>query len=559
MKNKFIILSIFLISLLNGQTTPQVSDTGLIQPKDIKYIGAFRLPDNENFDWGQDALTYFDNGDLNGGNDSFPGSLYIVGRDLKVSEISIPIPKNSKDINTLNRAKQLQSPSNITGNIYSTDYPQMQIVYIDKQSSQTTGKIHTCFSDWYNVADIPIASLGWHETNLSNPNSKGPWYLGNVNPHSICDYMFEIPKNWSDKYMSGIRLATGKQRQGGRGGVGPSIHAYSPWLQGNPPLAYTKINAHTLLKYAEPDGIESQKFSGHSVGDVWKGGAWLSNKNSSAVMIVGQKGLGGDFYGDMCGEKGYHPLGGYKAVALFYNTNQLAEVAQGKRNVYNLQPYNQIDLSPYIFRDLSNNCSKPAMGGVAYDRNRGLIYISTRAEGMYKERPVILVFKLDGGGSSVPDTNTPINQPEQPKLDTTKIYDTIQVYDTNIVNIYDTLITIDTNIINVFDTTKIEIFDTTTILDTINIIDTSIFLDTNIIDVFDTIQIIDTIKLPLKDCIITKDLTSDSAYSKDSKFILINLNSTCSMNKFRQIYLHKEENLDLKDIENGSYMLYIDK
>lgn len=374
------------------------SFSGLIQPTDLEFVGAFRIPNNTNWDYGGDGLTFYPEGDSAGPKDGFPGSLFGLGKDLKISEISIPIPKNSKDLNSLNRATQLQAPKSITTGIYSTEYPQMEIAYLPKQGSQQSGKIHSCYADWYNVADAPIAAEGWHNTNLTNPDSKGAWYLGNVSPHSICDYMFDIPKEWSDKYAPGMRLVTGKQREGGRGGVGPSLHVFGPWLQGNPPPNKTKLNVLTLLQYAEPNGAEAEKFKGHSVGDKWKGGAWLSSGTNSAVVITGDKGLGDDFYGELCGVKGYHALGGYRATILFYSPDQLAEVAQGKRPRYNLQPYAQYDFTSFLYKKITSTCTRPETGGLAYDRENGILYMVSRTEGIYNERPIILVWRLTKGG-----------------------------------------------------------------------------------------------------------------------------------------------------------------
>lgn len=69
-----------------------------IQPGDLRYVGAFRLPDcsqkEASWEYSGEALTYCPVGDPDGPDDGFPGSLYGVGHDWKqyVSEISIPVP-----------------------------------------------------------------------------------------------------------------------------------------------------------------------------------------------------------------------------------------------------------------------------------------------------------------------------------------------------------------------------------------------------------------------------------------------------------------------------------
>ncbi|MCK5311255.1 MAG: hypothetical protein KAJ62_04055, partial [Desulfobacteraceae bacterium] len=83
-----------------------------IHPKDLEYKGAFRLPEGSNgTDWSYsgNALTYFPDGDPQGKQDGFEGSLFATGNDthLFVSEITIPTPKISKNkrVGELNTAK----------------------------------------------------------------------------------------------------------------------------------------------------------------------------------------------------------------------------------------------------------------------------------------------------------------------------------------------------------------------------------------------------------------------------------------------------------------------
>lgn len=56
----------------------------LIRPEDLVYKGAFRLPDSDgsdqkSWDWGGSAMVYYPNGDLQGLNDGYPGSIFATG------------------------------------------------------------------------------------------------------------------------------------------------------------------------------------------------------------------------------------------------------------------------------------------------------------------------------------------------------------------------------------------------------------------------------------------------------------------------------------------------
>jgi hypothetical protein len=95
----WIVAAVLLISAVPG-----LSQTHRIEPKNIKYLGAFRLPEAAgDVDWGYsgNAVTHYPDGDPNGPNDGFPGSLFATGNDtnLQVAEISIPAPVISKTKN----------------------------------------------------------------------------------------------------------------------------------------------------------------------------------------------------------------------------------------------------------------------------------------------------------------------------------------------------------------------------------------------------------------------------------------------------------------------------
>ncbi|MBU0702665.1 MAG: hypothetical protein KKC18_02220, partial [Chloroflexi bacterium] len=61
----------------------------LIQPADLVYLGAFRLPDtpgtpdNVGWEWSNwaSAMTYYPDGDPDGPDDGYPGSIFGVGHD----------------------------------------------------------------------------------------------------------------------------------------------------------------------------------------------------------------------------------------------------------------------------------------------------------------------------------------------------------------------------------------------------------------------------------------------------------------------------------------------
>ena len=89
------------VALLLGMPSEALgaeSSPGLIQPGDLVYKGAFRLPDVAGgCDWTYSGhgMTYYPSGDPDGPEDGYPGSIFAVGNDAEcqhVSEISIPEP-----------------------------------------------------------------------------------------------------------------------------------------------------------------------------------------------------------------------------------------------------------------------------------------------------------------------------------------------------------------------------------------------------------------------------------------------------------------------------------
>ena len=123
-----------------------------MQPADLTYRGAFRLPDThempeeESWNWSTwcSAMAYYPNGDPSGPSDGYPGSIFGVGNDLHqyVSEIDIPVPVVSagKNLDDLNRAQTLQVFADIRGGIYpELEMPRVGLAYLSAQGAQSSG------------------------------------------------------------------------------------------------------------------------------------------------------------------------------------------------------------------------------------------------------------------------------------------------------------------------------------------------------------------------------------------------------------------------------------
>ena len=371
-------------------------------------------------------MTYFPGGDPSGSGDGYPGSLFAVGHDHQqmVSEISIPVPKVSKtkNLDELNTAETLQEFHDIRGGQFGElEIPRAGLEYLPPQGGQTTGKLHYCWGQ--HNQDERVPSHGWCELDLSVPKPAGAWQVGDYTNYVTNDYLFEIPEAWANVYTPGLRLATGRYRDGTWGGLGPALLAYGPWTEGNPPAPNTVLkNVKPLLMYGVPvDGVSELEVNPeHAIrnfreSDEWSGGAWLTTGDKSAVIFVGTKGVGKCWYGFSNGV--VYPTSGdanqqvpdvpdwphdqrgwwserVEGYVLFFNPRDLGEVAQGKKETWEPQPYAALSIDPYLF-DPGYDYERGKMnvlGAAAFDRKRGILYVVERQAD--DEKSVIHAFEV---------------------------------------------------------------------------------------------------------------------------------------------------------------------
>jgi type II secretory pathway pseudopilin PulG len=366
--------------------------SGLIRPSDFEYLGAFRLPEDgacgETCSWnyGGAALTYYPAGNPSGSSDGYPGSLFGTGHDFenRISEISIPAPVKSRNIDSLPAATTLQPFANVMEPAFDeTEMPVVALAYIPKQGTQNSDKLYGAWGPHLGEGDIGSSHV-WFDLNLSNANIKGPWGLVNQTKYTTTGYMFQIPSDWAAANTAGMRLATGRYRDGGQEGQGPSIIAYGPWNQGNPPAAGVVLSNVVLLKYSiiSEDETAVRGLQNYSNADSWSGGAWIVRGNKTAVAIVGVSGVGNDWYGFSDGrvcppscdgeDRGWW-ANGFEARILLYDPADLAKVARGQLQSYEPQPYAIYNISGS--GALYEPASRQGLGGVAYDQANGLLYI----------------------------------------------------------------------------------------------------------------------------------------------------------------------------------------
>lgn len=392
--------------------TVQPTNTQRLMPADLEYLGAFLTPQGiseaQMWEYGGMAMAYYPQGDLHGADDGFPGSLFGAGFDVLhyVSEIDIPIPliSPSKNLADLNTADVIQGFSNLKMALFDglVEMPRMGMEYLPPQGGQHTEKLYLCWGA--HMQDDPgvdkIPSHMWCETVLSSPDSQGAWWVGEYNLYSINDYLFEIPEIWSNNNATGMRLATGRYRDGGWSGFGPTLVAIGPWIDGNPPANGSVLSSVPLIKYSnnyegEPDPV--YQMNGYAHSDEWSGGTWLTAGNKSAVVFVGTKGIGDTWYGNQdgpclsCDNRGWWS-DEFHGQIIFYDTSDLAAVANGVMQPYEPQPYAVLEVDDLLY-NVKSIQEWYHLGACSYDRAHGLFYVFEPGRGD-GERTLVHVWRV---------------------------------------------------------------------------------------------------------------------------------------------------------------------
>ncbi len=387
-------------------TTP--ASAGRIQPADLVYVGAFRLPGGEDrpqtFAYGGNAMTFNPDGDP-ANADPYGGSLFIMGHDRlpygelpdgnQVAEVSIPVPAVADNPAALPEAAFIQGFHNVAAGYFTglDEIPKVGMQYLNHLD--TGARIHLAWGQHLQPPDEP--SHAWFNATLASPNLQGVWLVGDYDLYSTTGYLFDIPEAWADAHVQGRLLATGRFRDGGQGGMGPALIAYRPWLPGGvAPPSGTRLTATALLLYE--NAYNTSEFvrclNGYQHADEWEGGAWLTTPaGKHAVVFVGTKGAGAkhwygyinprgpeypcvdadvtDFdtcrlangascppedYAGCCDEaqgtcvsyRGWWSAR-FDAQIIFYDPADLEQVAAGTMEPWQPQPYAALDIDEHLY------------------------------------------------------------------------------------------------------------------------------------------------------------------------------------------------------------------
>lgn len=414
---------------------------GRLQPSDISYIGAFRLPDSEPFEhgwyWGGSAAACWPLGDPHGPDDGFPGSIFGTGHNWNVfvAEIDIPVPviSQAKNPDDLNTARFLQFFHDVRGRLFEdaagqplfNEILRTGMAVLPSGESRVSPKLVMARGQ-HLQEDRQDPSHMWCELNLSDPRPRGNWFFGSRSNYTTCDYMFEIPDLWSDTHAPGMRLATGRFRDGLWSGMGPALFALRPWPDDTPADGDTITEILPLLLYGiqQPGNQHiqtdpSMRMDGFKEADEWVGGAWIETEEASAVVLAGTRGLGEVWYGlpdgtvwpdeppyprDPDNERGWW-CETFQAQLIFFDTQDLADVARGIAETWDPQPYAAFDLMPFLYRVFSSQ-QKEQVSAVCHDPVNNRLYVFEPLAD--EDKPLVHVFRIQ--------KETSVREPEKSVL-----------------------------------------------------------------------------------------------------------------------------------------------
>jgi hypothetical protein len=381
----------------------------VLQKDNLVYQGAFRVPQlpctaptYACFSYGGTAVAY------NPANNS----LYIVGHSFGQlsAEISIPAVVDSPDIGALNTAKLLQpfadaaegqrnavNPTTVNPNRIGG-----QLVY--------DGRLIFSVYSYYDGAGFQSTSHFARPLDLSQVGQlSGPDRVGAQYPGFVSGYMTAIPAEWQASFggpaLTGNCCLAITSLQSN----GPAASVFDPSILGakNPLPAVAVVGYPHLNPLGPGWGTENGLFNGTT---QISGIAFPSGTRS--ILFFGRQGTGPFCYGagtsqqalagtptgegnvvwcyDLASpNKGTHAFP-YVYQVWAFDANDLIAVKHGSTTPYEIKPY----ATWTIHLPFENSNDAHALGGVAYDAQHQLIYLSQLSEDV-NASPLIHVFKVD--------------------------------------------------------------------------------------------------------------------------------------------------------------------
>jgi len=406
-----LVLTIFMPSIVAGER---------LQPENLTYQGAFRLPDS--FNWGARGLSFYPGGNAGAGtllvtgfellfDPSHPGeSCWDTSWNCNAyyGEVAIPAPAVEANWENLPQAALLSGMINFDGGLASTVHREYLFVsdieYVPRRGTQTADKVYGSIELWYaeGVAGEESFPTVWM-ANLDGSNPQGVFHVGPwATPYhgrKMGSYLFPVPQWYADQYLGGRTLMTGRSRgtpaTGSEpvtthgGSQGPTLFAFHPFNSDSPtgnldavPVLYYRVKFPGCAGPNVGDPTECD-YPNFTMCDSWTGGAFVENGSRRAILLLGYKGLGTNCYdeppvdcNDPCSDAhGYH-CHPYERQVIFYDVDELGQ------NVSSSEPWNVLPYAiwrPEQFYLQSNPCWN--VGGMTFDPATSRLFMVERGLG----------------------------------------------------------------------------------------------------------------------------------------------------------------------------------
>ena len=381
-----------------------------LQPADLAYQGAFRLP--EDFNWGALGLSFYPNGDGGGGSLLVTGFELVSGPGAMAyyGEVTIPTPAEEGNWEDLPQAAFLTELTAFDEGLVSTIYPDYvytsDIEYVPQRGSQTGDKLYGAANLWYAEGALGIDTFPtiWF-ANLDGTGAQGMFHVGpeGESPYhgrKMGSYLFSVPAWYADQYLGGRTLVTGRARgtplEGFEpvttdgGSQGPTLFAFhalesdtaSGDLDALPMLYYrTAFPGCAGPNVGDPDECD---YPDYTMCDDWTGAAFVDDGVRRTIMLLGYKGLGENCYDeppvechDPCSDgHGYH-CQPYERQVILYDVHEIGHSARGEQDSWIVLPYTIWRPDEFYLDD--SPCTNA--GGMTFDGDSGRLFMVERGLG----------------------------------------------------------------------------------------------------------------------------------------------------------------------------------
>ena len=378
------------LGLLSGQASKALAQRGtsrradaperLIRQADLKYLGAFRLPEGEHgaskFEYGGTAITYNPKRD----------SLFVVGHDWEqaIAEIQIPAIQTGS-LAELQAATVVQPFVKVAARI--PNYTLEDTVKVGGLLVIEDRLIGSLYEFYDADADAKHSHFTLEDLDLANAKVTGLHTVGPQGGGFVGGYMATVPEKW--RKLLGISYLTGQAAVPiiSRTSAGPCAFGFDPKMLGDRPAPVLPLVSYPL---AHPLAKEDTKNPLFNLTTEIRGVVFPAGSDS--VLFFGSHGLGQYCYGtgEECHDtfrtsKGPHaPPYVYQVWA--YDAKELMSVKLRRKAPWQVRPYDVWTFElPY--REDSKH-----LGGVAYDEKSGRIFVSQQLADA--DKPVIHVFEV---------------------------------------------------------------------------------------------------------------------------------------------------------------------